>query len=38
MLFHVHEGNMYAKNKPDGGACVCFVLPMEEEKKNGGQG
>ena len=35
-IVKAHEGNMYAKNKPDGGACVCFVLPMEEEKKNGG--
>ena len=35
-IVKAHEGSMYARNKPDGGACVCFVLPMEEEKKNGG--
>ena len=35
-IVKAHGGNMYAKNKPDGGACVCFVLPMEEENKNGG--
>ena len=35
-IVKAHGGNMYAQNKPDGGARVCFVLPMEEEMKNGG--
>ena len=35
-IVKAHGGNMYAQNKPDGGASVCFVLPMEEEMKNGG--
>ena len=35
-IVKAHGGNMYARNKREGGACVCFVLPMEEEKKNGG--
>ncbi len=35
-IVKAHGGNMYARNKPEGGACVCFVLPMEEETKNGG--
>lgn len=35
-IVKAHGGNMYAKNRPEGGACVCFVLPMEEEKKDGG--
>ena len=28
-IVKAHRGNMYAQNKPEGGACVCFVLPME---------
>ncbi len=35
-IVKAHGGDMHAENKEDGGACVCFVLPMEEEKKNGG--
>ncbi|MBQ8617460.1 MAG: DUF4118 domain-containing protein [Clostridia bacterium] len=35
-IVKAHGGNMYARNRSEGGACVCFVLPMEEEKKNGG--
>jgi two-component system sensor histidine kinase KdpD len=35
-IVKAHGGNMHAKNKPDGGACVYFALPMEEEMKNGG--
>ena len=35
-IVKAHGGDMYAQNKSEGGACVCFVLPMEEEKKNGG--
>ena len=35
-IVKAHGGHMYASNKLEGGACVCFVLPMEEEKKNGG--
>ena len=35
-IVKAHGGNMYAQNRPEGGACVCFVLPMDEEKKNGG--
>lgn len=35
-IVKAHEGNMYAHNKPEGGACVCFVLPMEEEVRNDG--
>ena len=35
-IVKAHGGSMHAKNKPDGGACVYFALPMEEEMKNGG--
>ena len=35
-IVKAHEGDMYAQNKSEGGARVCFVLPMEEEKENGG--
>lgn len=35
-IVKAHGGNMYAENKPDSGARVCFVLPMEEEAKNVG--
>lgn len=35
-IVKAHGGNMYAQNRPEGGASVCFVLPMEEEKKNDG--
>ena len=37
-IVKAHGGNMYARNKPEGGACVCFVLPMEEENINGSEG
>jgi len=35
-IVKAHGGDMYAENKPGGGACVCFVLPTEEENKNDG--
>ena len=35
-IVKAHGGNMHAENRDGGGACVCFALPMEEEKKNGG--
>lgn len=35
-IVKAHGGDMHAENKPGGGARVCFVLPIEEEKKNGG--
>ncbi|MBR4039043.1 MAG: DUF4118 domain-containing protein [Clostridia bacterium] len=35
-IVKAHGGEMYARNREEGGACVCFVLPMEEEKQNGG--
>ena len=35
-IVKAHGGDMHAENRPDGGACVCFVLPMEEEMINGG--
>ena len=31
-IVKAHGGYMYAENRPDGGACVCFVLPTEEEE------
>ena len=37
-VVRAHGGNMYAQNRPEGGACVTFVLPIEEENTNGGQG
>jgi len=37
-IVRAHGGDMYAENRPQGGACVMFVLPIEEEKKNGSQG
>ena len=30
-IVKAHGGEMYARNKSEGGASVCFVLPMEEE-------
>lgn len=30
-IVKAHGGMMYAQNRPQGGACVCFELPMEEE-------
>jgi len=35
-IVKAHGGDMYAENKPDGGACVYFVLPIEEENKDDG--
>ena len=35
-IVKAHGGDMHAQNRPEGGACVCFVLPTEEEKENGG--
>ena len=37
-IVKAHGGDMFAQNRPEGGARVCFVLPMEEDKINGGQG
>jgi len=31
-IVKAHGGNMYAENRERGGARVCFVLPIEEEK------
>ena len=30
-----HGGTMEAVNKPEGGASVCFLLPVEEENHGG---
>lgn len=35
-IVRAHGGTMHAENRKKGGARVCFVLPMEEENKNGG--
>ena len=35
-IVRAHDGNMHAENRKSGGARVCFELPMEEEKTNGG--
>ena len=35
-IVKAHGGDMHAENRERGGARVCFVLPIEEEKKNGG--
>jgi len=35
-IVKAHGGNMHAENRERGGARVCFVLPIEEEKKHGG--
>lgn len=38
-IVKAHGGHMYAENRQQGGARVCFVLPMEEENDGGeGQG
>lgn len=38
-IVRAHGGHMYAENRQQGGARVCFVLPMEEENDGGeGQG
>jgi len=34
-IVKAHGGDMYAENRKCGGARVCFVLPMEEEKGHG---
>lgn len=34
-IVKAHGGDMHAENRENGGACVCFILPMEEEKNNG---
>ena len=31
-IVRAHGGTMAAKNRPQGGACVSFTLPLEEEK------
>ena len=35
-IVKAHGGDMHAENRERGGARVCFVLPIEEEKKYGG--
>jgi len=35
-IVKAHGGIMHAQNMPEGGACVCFELPIEEDTKNGG--
>ena len=35
-IVKAHGGDMYAENRARGGARVCFVLPIEEEKIHGG--
>ena len=35
-VVRAHGGTMMAENKPEGGASVCFVLPVEEENHYGG--
>lgn len=35
-IVKAHGGNMHAENREGGGACVCFMLPLEEEKEYGG--
>lgn len=35
-VVRAHGGTMMAENKPEGGARVCFVLPVEEENQYGG--
>lgn len=35
-VVRAHGGTMEAENKMTGGARICFVLPIEEEKDNGG--
>lgn len=37
-IVRAHGGEMFAQNLPEGGACVAFVLPIEEENRNGSQG
>ena len=38
-IVKAHGGHMYAENRQQGGARVCFMLPMEEENYGGeGQG
>lgn len=37
-VVRAHGGTMGAENMPQGGARVYFVLPIEEEMNNGGQG
>ncbi|MBQ2991027.1 MAG: DUF4118 domain-containing protein [Clostridia bacterium] len=34
-IVRAHGGTMYAQNRPEGGADVGFVLPMEEENRSG---
>lgn len=34
-VVQAHGGTMYAENRPEGGARVCFVLPLEEENHHG---
>ena len=35
-IVQAHGGAMFAENRRNGGARVCFELPMEEEKSDGG--
>lgn len=35
-IVKAHGGTMYAENLPEGGACVRFELPIEEDMENGG--
>ena len=34
-IVKAHGGNMHAENRERGGARVCFILPIEEEKEHG---
>ena len=34
-IVKAHGGDMHAENRERGGARVCFMLPMEEEKQYG---
>ena len=34
-VVRAHGGTMEAENRPEGGASVCFVLPIEEDNRHG---
>lgn len=36
-VIRAHGGEMHAENRPEGGACVSFTLPMMEVTENGSQ-